>query len=199
MDTGKKDTSKLQWFLFVIVIPVFFTGVLAAIILSIAGVDVIKPVQQAAGSVPGLSFLAEKKEAATASGPAGNAPSADKSKSESDNQITTINMQKQDIKALENDVSLKQAKIEQLSQELRSLKQQIDDTVQNDKQTQTKDLAAIYKKMSASKAAEIIPVLGDQEAKSILLALSEDEIASILEKLSAQDAAKFTKMLADEN
>ncbi|MFY4773888.1 MotE family protein [Metabacillus sp. RGM 3146] len=200
MDNTKKEDGKLQWFLFVIVIPVFFTAVLAIIILTIAGFDVTGPFKQISNNVPFISAMtgAEKTGAQKQETSDAKSHGNDSRQIEIADQKKTISMQKQDIKALENDAALKQFKVQQLSQQVLELQHQLDDAAKKDQQSQQKDMSSIYTKMTSKKTAEILPVLGDKEAVKILSALNDDQIAGILEKMSAQDAAKYTKLMAGQ-
>lgn len=201
VDNTKKENGKLQWFLFVFVIPVFFTAVLAIVILTIAGVDVAGPIKQLTSKVPFVSAMtgAEKTGAQKQDSKNVNNQGNDEKQIQIADQKKTINRQKQDLKALENDAALKQSKVQQLNQQVLALQHKLDDVQKKDQQTQQKDMSSIYTKMTNKKAAEIIPVLGDKEAVKILTALNDDQIAGILEKMSAQDAAKYTKLMAGQN
>jgi flagellar motility protein MotE (MotC chaperone) len=177
----EKDSSKLQWTFFVIVIPFIFTVTFITVILTVAILH-----------LPGTAEhtgVHEKKNSK-------NADASLTAELEEENKLqkTTIEKQQQEISALENDADLKVREIQQLSQEVKSLKEQLLGT--ENKEKEGKDIAKLYEKMSSKKAAEIIPFLTDEEALLILTSIKDDQLIAVMEKMSAEDAAKYTKMLA---
>ncbi|KZZ82847.1 MotE family protein [Bacillus sp. SJS] len=191
MENNKKEYGKFQWFLFVILIPLFFTVTLAAIILSVAGINVAGTAAEWISSLTGTSQKNEGQ--ASQSVPA----NGELKKAEKDNKelAASISAHKQEIKAMENDVLLKEKKIASLSKEVEDLKAQLEQkaSVKADQ----KDIAKLYEGMSASKAANILPLLGEDDAMKILNTLKDDQVTSILEKMSPENAALYTGKLAD--
>jgi flagellar motility protein MotE (MotC chaperone) len=188
----EKDSSKLQWTFFVIVIPFIFTVTFITVILTVAGVDVAGKMKEAILHLQGTAEhtgVHEKKNSK-------NADASLTAELEEENKLqkTTIEKQQQEISALENDADLKVREIQQLSQEVKSLKEQLLGT--ENKEKEGKDIAKLYEKMSSKKAAEIIPFLTDEEALLILTSIKDDQLIAVMEKMSAEDAAKYTKMLA---
>ncbi|MGG4488932.1 MotE family protein [Metabacillus idriensis] len=190
---NENDSSKLQWTLFVIVIPVLFTVTFITVILTVAGVDVAGKMKEAISHIPGTADLTSVEEKNNSEN-TNIAPSAEL-KEENERQKTTIEKQQQEISALENEADLKVREIEQLSQEVKSLKEQLQ--ASDNKEKEGKDIAKLYEKMSSKKAAEIIPFLSDEEALKILTSINDDQVIAVMEKMPAEDAARYTKMLAD--
>lgn len=193
MKNNENDSSKLQWMLFVIVIPVLFTVTFITVILTVAGVDVAEKMKEAISHIPGTAELTSVEEKNNSE----NANTAPAAELEEENKLqkTTIDKQQQEISALENEADLKVREIQQLSQEIKSLKEQLQ--ASDNKEKEGKDIATLYDKMSSKKAAEIIPFLSDEEALRILTSINDDQVIAVLEKMSAEDAARYTKMLAD--
>ncbi|UAL54259.1 MULTISPECIES: MotE family protein [Metabacillus] len=193
MKKNENDSSKLQWTFFVIVIPFIFTVTFITVILTVAGVDVAGKMKEAISHLPGTAdqtSVQEKKNSKNA-----DASPAAELEEENKLQKTTIEKQQQEISALENDADLKVREIQQLSQEVKSLKEQL--LGSENKEKEGKDIAKLYEKMSSKKAAEIIPFLSDEEALLILTSIKDDQLIAVMEKMSAEDAAKYTKMLAE--
>lgn len=193
MKKNENDSSKLQWTFFVIVIPFIFTVTFITVILTVAGVDVAGKMKEAISHLPGTAdhtSVQEKKNSKNA-----DASPAAELEVENKLQKTTIEKQQQEISALENDADLKVREIQQLSQEVKSLKEQL--LGSENKEKEGKDIAKLYEKMSSKKAAEIIPFLSDEEALLILTSIKDDQLIAVMEKMSAEDAAKYTKMLAE--
>ncbi|MDR0137368.1 hypothetical protein RFW18_06370 [Metabacillus idriensis] len=190
---NENDSSKLQWTLFVIVIPVLFTVTFITVILTVAGVDVAGKLKAAISHIPGTAELTGVQEKNNSENP--DAAPAAELEEENKLQKTTIEKQQQEISALENDADLKVREIQQLSQEVKSLKEQLQ--ASDYKEKEGKDIAKLYEKMSSKKAAEIIPFLSDEEAVRILTSINDDQVIAVMEKMPAEDAARYTKMLAD--
>ncbi|USK35703.1 hypothetical protein LIT25_10610 [Bacillus sp. F19] len=189
MKNNENDSSKLQWTFFVIVIPFIFTVTFITVILTVARVDV-------AGKMKGVILHLQGTAEHTSVHEEKNSKNADASHTaelEKANkfQKNTIEKQQQEISAAENDADLKVREIQQLSQEVKSLKEQLLGT-----ENKEKDIAKLYEKMSSKKAAEIIPFLSDEEALLILTSIKDDQLIAVMEKMSVEDAAKYTKMLA---
>ncbi|MBS2968986.1 hypothetical protein J9317_09460 [Metabacillus sp. KIGAM252] len=192
MENTKKEYGRFQWFLFVILIPLVFTVTLAAIILSVAGVNVAGTAKE---WVSGLTGSAQDKKAQTASQSAPGNDELKRAEIENKELAASVTTQKQEIKAMENDVLLKEKKIASLSKEVEDLKAQLKQTASV--KTEQKDIAKLYEGMSANKAADILPLLGEDDAMKILGAMKDDQVTSILEKMTPENAALYTGKLAD--
>ncbi|EMT46899.1 MotE family protein [Anoxybacillus flavithermus] len=192
-DEETKKTSKLQWFLFVVFIPLLFTISVVLLILTFSGINVFEQGKKYAGQLPFISQWVEGTEA--------------NEKKKLQEQIvelkaTIVEKEKQLKKA--NDVlKEKEAEIDALQQEIARLqaeKEQVQEptTTPPAEQTSTPrvDVVKMYETMSPRKAAEIIPQMSDQEAVNLLSKLKTDKVAAILEKMDAQNAAKYTSLLA---
>ncbi|MBW7650282.1 MotE family protein [Anoxybacillus sp. ST4] len=192
-DEETKKTSKLQWFLFVVFIPLLFTISVALLILTFSGINVFEQGKKYAGQLPFISQWVEGTEA------------NEKKKLQEqlvELKATIVEKEKQLKKA--NDVlKEKEAEIDALQQEIARLqaeKEQVQEptTTPPAEQTNTPrvDVVKMYETMSPRKAAEIIPQMSDQEAVNLLSKLKTDKVAAILEKMDAQNAAKYTSLLA---
>lgn len=197
MKNIEKDSGKLQWVFFVIIIPILFTVTFIVVILSVAGIDVLGKLKETISHIPGTAEILNEDEKQTETAPADDQTKM--LKEENKQQKSTIEKQDLDISALENDADLKEKEIQKLSQEVKSLKDQLQLTNEPTEVTEEegKDIAKLYENMSSKKAAEIIPLLTDEEAGLILSKIKDDQVVAILEKMPAEDAARYTKMLAD--
>ncbi|MGD7008410.1 MotE family protein [Metabacillus sp. 84] len=187
MEESKKEYGWMQWFIFVISIPLAFTIALIAVILSVAGYDI-------GGSVMQLAGKSEETEMDVPEKSTGQ-KNQQKSDAAPNKDLTDeISKQKQEIKAMENDVLLKDKKIASLTKEVEDLKIQIEEA--KNSKTAQKDISKLYEGMSAGKAAEILPLLSEKDAKTILSSMKDEQITGILEKMTPENAALYTEMMA---
>ncbi|MED0656737.1 MotE family protein [Anoxybacillus ayderensis] len=187
-----KKTSKFQWFLFVVFIPLLFTISVVLLILTFSGINVFEQGKKYASQLPFVSQWIEGTEA--------------NEKKKLQEQIvelkaTIVEKEKQLTKA--NDaLKEKEGEIDALKQEIARLKaekeQAQEPTTPPTEQTNTSrvDVVKMYETMSPKKAAEIIPQMSDREAVDLLSQLKTDKVAAILEKMDATNAAKYTSLLA---
>lgn len=187
-----KKTSKFQWFLFVVFIPLLFTISVVLLILTFSGINVFEQGKKYASQLPFVSQWIEGTEA--------------NEKKKLQEQIvelkaTIVEKEKQLTKA--NDaLKEKEGEIDALKQEIARLKaekeQAQEPTTPPTERTNTSrvDVVKMYETMSPKKAAEIIPQMSDREAVDLLSQLKTDKVAAILEKMDAANAAKYTSLLA---
>lgn len=187
-----KKTSKFQWFLFVVFIPLLFTISVVLLILTFSGINVFEQGKKYASQLPFVSQWIEGTEA--------------NEKKKLQQQIvelkaTIVEKEKQLTKA--NDaLKEKEGEIDALKQEIARLQaekeQAQEPTTPTTEQTNTSrvDIVKMYETMSPKKAAEIIPQMSDREAVDLLSQLKTDKVAAILEKMDAANAAKYTSLLA---
>ncbi|MDE8563120.1 hypothetical protein PNH38_04375 [Anoxybacillus rupiensis] len=188
----EEKVSKLQWFLFVIIIPLLFTITLALIITTIAGVNVFDIAKKYGADLPGISQLVGSKQ-----------PSSEQALKENMlEKQATLEEKTAQVKKLETEVKNKQSEIEALKKEIERLNAQLESQQQTDtsptteaKKLTVQDVAQMYGEMSPKNAAAIIPKMSDQEALNILAILGSEKAAAILEKMSPEEAAKYTALL----
>lgn len=188
-----KKASKLQWFLFVVFIPLLFTISVVLLILTFSGINVFEQGKKYASQLPFVSQWIEGTEA--------------NEKKKLEEQIVelkaTIVEKEKELTKTKDTIKEKEAEIDALKQEIARLqaeKEQVQETTTTPPAEQTSeprvDVVKMYETMSARKAAEIIPQMSDQEAVNLLSKLKADKVAAILEKMDAQNAAKYTSLLA---
>lgn len=191
-DEETKKTSKLQWFLFVVFIPLLFTISIVLLILTFSGINVFEQGKKYAAQLPFISQWIEGTE--------------ENEKKKLQEQLielkATIVEKEKQLKKANDAIKEKEAEIDALKQEIARLqaeKEQVQETTTpSTEQTDATrvDVVKMYETMSPKKAAEIIPQMSDQEAVNLLSKLKADKVAAILEKMDAQNAAKYTSLLA---
>jgi flagellar protein FlbB len=193
MEREEKE-SKLQWFLFIIVIPSLFAAALALVIMTIAGVNVLDTVKTFSKNIPIISQLVDVHKIQR------------KLETTIEKQNEVIDQQKKQINELENELSAKQQEVDRLKKEVEHLEEQLSLMEANKEElpedntatmnTTMEDIASMYETMSEKNAAMILTKMPESDVLTILSSLDSDKAAAILEKMPPDDAAKYTSMLA---
>ncbi|MBA2873990.1 MotE family protein [Thermaerobacillus caldiproteolyticus] len=188
----EEKVNKLQWFLFVIVIPLLFAIALTLVITTIAGVNVFDVAKKYGAKVPGVSQLVGETKTT----------SEQVLKKNIVEQKATIEEQKMKIKELEKEAENKQKQIDSLKQEIERLNAELSAKQEEEAQSSSneakqtvQDISKMYETMSPKNAAAIISEMSDGDAINILSSLSSDKAAAILEKMTPANAAKYTALL----
>ncbi|MCY7891598.1 MotE family protein [Bacillus vallismortis] len=198
MSGKRKESGKSRSVLLIIILPLMFLLIAGGIVLWAAGVNVLKPVQEAAAKTPVLKELVpetENKKDTASSKDSSNTAALEK----------TIKDQKSEISILNKDLETSKSEIDRLNQKIRSLektaedqKKSSDDTEETTSSNSSKDdkVISVYKSMDSGKAAKIIAQLNEQEALKILNGLSKKQLADILAKMTPEQAATYTEKIA---
>lgn len=187
MENTEKKYNKLQWFMYVILIPCLFTMALALVILTIAGINVFDITKQYAKYIPGLDVSEQK----------------DVEEVDYHEQISLLETEIADkevtMEAMEAKLTDKQNQIEALTAKVEELTTMLNERKQDEENQQEKlrEVAKMYEEISPEKAAEILSMLTDQEVLDILSMLKNDTRAKIFEELEPAKAAEYTILLKD--
>ncbi|TYS25471.1 MotE family protein [Bacillus subtilis] len=200
MSGKKKESGKFRSVLLIIILPLMFLLIAGGIVLWAAGVNVLKPIQEAAAKTPVLKELVpetENKKDTASNKDSSNTAALEK----------TIKDQKSEISILNKDLETSKSEIDRLNQKIRSLEKTAEDqkksSEDNPEETSgsnssSKDdkVISVYKSMDSGKAAKIIAQLKEQEALKILNGLSKKQLADILAKMTPVQAATYTEKIA---
>jgi flagellar motility protein MotE (MotC chaperone) len=186
----EKKYGRLQWFFYVVMIPLLFAFVVALIVLTFAGINVFEAAKEFGGKIPIISNVVDKENS--------------KSITELEESMVELEGEMKDkeakISRLESQMKSKDKEIERLKLEKKQLESQIDDLVarQEENKRAFKDIVRTYESMSAKKAAPIISKMNNDEALKILTNIKSDKLAEIMENMTPEEAAKFTERLTNE-
>lgn len=185
MTDKEKSYSKIQWFFLVIFIPIVFTAILAGVILSLLGVNVIEKAKDAVASVP---FVADYV-----------APEEEEEPVDVAAFEQTIAEQQAEVERLQSELTSKEEEISQLEMELVQLaeSQTIERELAAREEQELEDIAKTYEAMSAKNAAAIISDLPIEEALLHISQVSIDVRADILGKMDSELAAELMSRLAN--
>ncbi|KGP93274.1 hypothetical protein N780_10945 [Pontibacillus chungwhensis BH030062] len=180
----KQKSSKVQWFVFVILIPLILAVTVALIIMTVAGVNIFEKTKQFADDVPRVSSLLNTE-----------------TKNESDGQTVelqaTIEDQNAQLDELKSQLTVKDEKIEELNNEINQLNQEVKDKKVSDKNQEEilTDLSSSFKKMDPEQAAAILSQLDQASSVDLLEKLPSDERGKVLAALNPEQAANLTSAL----
>ncbi|MCY7783635.1 MULTISPECIES: MotE family protein [unclassified Bacillus (in: firmicutes)] len=200
MSGKKKESGKFRSVLLIVILPLMFLFIAGGIVLWAAGVNVLKPIQEAAAKTPVLKELvpeAENTKDTASSKDSSNTAALEK----------TIKNQKSEISILNKDLETSKSEIDRLNQKIRSLEKTAEDQKKSSENnnegtsgsnSSSKDdkVISVYKSMDSGKAAKIITQLKEQEALKILNGLSKKQLADILAKMTPEQAATYTEKIA---
>ncbi|WP_010282436.1 MotE family protein [Bacillus timonensis] len=189
METNEKEYSKFQWFLFVVVIPSFFTLIVVFVLLSVTGFNPLGAMKDFATKIPVISSLFNNEE-----NKAQNPKEDEVSVSDLEEEILAKETK---VTQLENELETKSGEIQSLEEEIKNLSDELLQLQEErlSKSKSLKELTKMYELMSPKNAAKIIPNLKEDEATEILSSIDTEKLAAIFEKMSPEDAAKFTQLI----
>ena len=182
--------GKLEWFFYIVVLPLLFTALLSGIILQFLGFDVTGKAANAARHVPGVSkLLPEDKQAVAEPSAESVQQNLEQQKQEAEDKAAALADAKQQ---LEDDLVKKNAEIDKLKQQMEDEKKQEEEGEEaTPPPDPIKELAKVYSQMSPSKAAAIMTNLSVTEAKQIFAKMTSAQRAAILEKMEPAIASKI--------
>ncbi|GGM21409.1 hypothetical protein GCM10011351_04080 [Paraliobacillus quinghaiensis] len=184
-----KKPGFLQW-LMVIGIPLLFALIIAIIIISVMGIDVIAKSKEVANQIPFLSSVVVTEEEANV-------------EREITNYESQISKKDQQIRTLEAELSNHEQTIEELNQEVVKLTNQVEEVFEEETTNQEVNsekldkLTKSYEEMDAEKAAAILTNITSELAASLLQQMNNEARGSILSEMDAEIAADLTQLLLE--
>lgn len=194
----EKTYGKLEWFLYMIFLPLMFTVILTAILLQFLGYNVKGELLKWGNSIPYVEKVIPGSNPKPK--PADSAGEKASQKSEEDQKkITELNQkleqERDKLAKLEAEAKAKDVEIEKLKRETERMRQQIEAAKKEQDENPKREVAQLYTSMSPSKAAPIMAEMPMNEAVKILKLLKQNERSAILAKLEPKMAAEITSEL----
>lgn len=199
----EQQPSKIQGFLFVIIIPLIFAILVIAIVLSLTGSNVFEKVKDISNTVSTQVFHNSGKQ-------------QDKTTTaQFEKEIVDLEAEIKDkeaeIKSLQNIVDTRDQTIQQAEAEKQQLQKQLNDLQKAKSSNQntssgvgqanqgtmnsSSEVAKTYEAMSPKKSAPILAQMSDADSVGILANLKPETVAKVLEQMNPADAARLTKLL----
>lgn len=178
----KRNYGKLEWFFYIIVLPLLFTGLISGLVLQFLGYDVTGKLMSIARHTPVISSIVPPDEATK------------KERSEVRKLESQLNETKQAYESIQQSSETLKQDLANKEAELKKLKQNMENTKTQEKEQQTADeywkkQAKVYSEMSPKNAAGILAALPMTEARAVLGRMGLDVKASILEKMDPKVVA----------
>lgn len=189
----EQSYSKLEWFFYIIFIPLLFTLVLSAIIAQMFGYNVVGMLAKGLNEIPVVEKVI----------PDSAAPNSKKTV-----QTGTIS-EKPDARVtdLQKQIELKNKEIDRLKEKAKEEKKKVDQQketaatqaakqkAEEERLKEVKQLAKMYTSMSAGKAAPILEKMPPEEASNLLQVMKSEERSAILAKMTPKTAADLTVLI----
>lgn len=194
MAKEKQENKKMNpfvKFLFMIVLPLLVAGILAVIVLSFVGIDVIGWSKEKLNDVPVVGQMIKTDEEQELSRKLATAND-------------TIRSQREEIEQLKQQIEDLQAQVEEYEMELTKLENEEESAEQLDAESETaedeeiKQLASSFRKMDKEQAARIVENLDTTTAVLLLSNISANIRGEILEQMDPQIAARLMQTMANE-
>lgn len=189
----ERGYGRLEWFFYIVLLPVLFTILLTGILLSFFGYDVIRSLQTTANQIPFIErIVPDPKPSTNELGV--STELAQFQKLQADYEAKQV-----ELLALQKEYEAMKRQSAQLSQENEQLRKESEERRASDKERALKlqELASLYSSISPSKAAPIIENLSLQEAVLVLSEMDIESRGKILEKMDAKKAADVSILLKD--
>mgnify|MGYP001278169142 CR=1 FL=1 len=188
MEENEKAYSKLEWILYIVILPLIFTVILTALLLTFLGEDVAQTTLDFAKKIPGINRLVADGD-------------GQQEEMEEEADIETMLAESQlEIEALHQEVDKKDEEIIQLREQISKLEEQLEEKVVStqERQAKLKELATIYENMTPKRAASVLENLTPNEAALLIKQMPNRQRSAIMEKLTPEKAALITVILQNE-
>lgn len=188
--------SKLQWFFFVVIIPLIFALIVYSVIMTFMGKSVVDQVKSIGSHVPFVSSLLDEKNESETS-------QKDKDKLENEIERLTANIHEQEqvLLELENKLLEKDDELVDAKETILKLEKQLEnaDEVEGTESKSVKETAKMLLSMSPKDAASIISEMQNSEVIPVLQEMKASDSGRIVAKLEPQRASTLMKELLSED
>lgn len=178
----ERTYGKMEWFFYIIILPLLFTGLISGIVLQFMGYDVTGKLMSVARHTPVISSIVPPDEQTKQ-----ELSEVRKLQSQLDEAQKALTQVQQSASTSKQDLSAKEAELNKLKEQMKQSNQQSSDQQTADEYW--KKQAKVYSQMSPKNAAGLLSALPMNQAKAILDRLGVDDKASILEKMDPKTAA----------
>lgn len=188
--------SKLQWFFFVVIIPLIFALIVYSVIMTFMGNSVVDQLKTLGSHIPIVSnFISDENEDETIVNETENL--------QAEIERLTANIQEQEhtILELENMLREKDEELVEARETILRLENQLEDEteLESTDNRNVQDTARMLLAMSPKDAASIIAEMQNSEILPVLKEMKADDSGRIIAKLEPQRASSLMEeLLAEE-
>ncbi|WP_188205807.1 MotE family protein [Alkalibacillus aidingensis] len=181
---AERKTNRLQWFLYVIVIPVVFAVTITLVVATIAGVNLFQVAQEYGSKAPIISTFIDD-------------PEEEQLMEDLASHEATIQDQDTTISNLESQLTSKDQEIDELNDQIQTLENELEqaEEARVSREESTSRLARSFTEMDASRAADIITEMEQALALDILEEMSDERRGEILGAMDSELAANLSSSL----
>ncbi|MCF6093835.1 hypothetical protein L1765_07550 [Microaerobacter geothermalis] len=200
MESTEKGYNRLEWFFYIILLPLLFTILLTGILLSFLGYNVLNTALAWANQIPYVEKIIPDPKNSSESLDVQTPEARPEDLEQKITQLQEKVKETQQIQAsLQNQLTEKNNEISRLKKEIDDLEKQLEEKQlsQEERLKKIKEVADIYAGMSSSKAAPIIEKLTIEEAVLVLESMNNEARSQILAKMDPKRAADISIMLKD--
>lgn len=196
-DLEKAELSAFERIFYWVLIPVIFTGILVLVYMFVFDNEFKQKIHGAATGIPVIGgWFAKSESDGAVDRPAEEETDKDEQIKALQQQLSEKEAELQQAVSSDND---KERQIEELKAALASMNEQMEEQRAGDEEyeKQIRQTSSVYAKMSPSKAAVIMENLTNQERVLFLNEMKAEERTRILEKMNPQIAAETSIALKD--
>jgi flagellar motility protein MotE (MotC chaperone) len=200
MEKERGTFGPFERFMYLIAIPVIFTAVLSAVLLTLFGYDVVNPLLRAGHKIPVIGELLPEPKVERSSV---SKLDAAREEAEKDAKIADLQTQlqalNQQILTVRTEAAEKDRLIQSLEAQLAEAEQALAEQRLSDEAyaARIRTLANVYADMSPSKAAPVLEQLTLNERVLVLNEMDPEAQVDILEKMNPVIAAETSILLKD--
>jgi len=197
--SSERNYSKLEWFFYIIILPVIFVSIITFTLLWFLDYDVKANLLVAFNKIPVIEKLIDDEQLIE-DGHISKDPSKEEMqlalegyKNELDEKDILLAKAEEDSLAKDNEIAMLNARIDELEVKLNEK-----NTSAVKQEDEIAELAKVYSNMSPKNAANIISNLSIEEAVLIMNQMNVDSKSKILEKMDPETAATISILLLQE-
>lgn len=185
-----KKSSRIQGFIFVVIIPLLFAITVALIAMTLLGYNVFEITKEYSQKIPFASTIFNDDKTQSVEGFENKVIDLEAEIKDREAKITQLETK---LDKKDQEISRTQMEKERLEDEIVELT-----AMKEENKRAFKDIVKTYETISAKKAAPILSQMSEQEALQILSNIKSDSLAAIIEKMDPEDAARYTELLTAE-
>lgn len=197
--SSERNYSKLEWFFYIIILPVLFVAIITITLLWFLDYDVKANLLRAFNKIPGIEKLIDDEQLIE-DGYRSTNPSKEEMQLTLEELKVSLDEKELMLTQAEEVALNKDEEIARLNAQVEELEAKLDEKDTSDvaREDEIAELAKVYSNMNPKNAANIISNLGTEEAVLILSQMNVDSKSKILEKMDPKTAADISILLKDQ-
>jgi flagellar motility protein MotE (MotC chaperone) len=191
---GKKKINPVLWFLFAIIIPLIIVLVILAVIMSLAGVNVMDWTKEKASSIPVVSNLVSSPEETDMLQETEQLQAELQARNET---IDELEVYAADLEATIAELEQELSRQEEITQRYESGEEPVGEAEEDVPDESLRSMALTFEEMRPANAAQILGNMEETEIIQILQELPNDARGSILQEMDPELAGNLSAQLME--